>query len=275
MHHKNTTQARGPKIAVRNAALIACMAIVGTVALTSARETVADQSADSVKDTREALHKWVTTKRIISQEKRDWALGREMLNERIDLVQREIDQLKGKVAEAEASITDADLKRAEMLEENDRLKSTSFGLLDTAIALEASTKAVLSMAPDPIRERVKPLSQRFPEEGAETKLSLAERYQNVIGVLNELNKFHREITVVSEVRTLANGSSVEVTTMYLGLGQAYYVGGNGTIAGVGAASPEGWVWKPADDKAPEIARAFAIHKNEQVASFVHMPIEIK
>jgi len=109
------------------------------------------------------------------------------------------------------------------------------------------TKRLLERLPDPVRERVKPLSQRFPEDPADTKLSLGERFQNVIGVLNEVNKFNGEVSVTSEVRALANGSSAEVTALYLGIGQAYYVNASGDAAGIGTASADGWVWTPADE----------------------------
>ena len=43
--------------------------------------------------------------------------------------------------------------------------------------------------------------------------------------------------------------------MYLGIGQAYYVNNGATIAGIGTSSPDGWVWKTANEEAPEIAKA--------------------
>jgi FtsZ-binding cell division protein ZapB len=228
-----------------------------------------------IEEARTAIEKWVETERIISQEKRDWQLGREMLNERIELVQREIESLKGKVSEAEESIAEADKKREELVEENERLKNASASLNDILKSLEGHTQKLLKRLPDPIRQRVKPLSQRLPDDANETKLSMAERFQNVVGILNEVDKFNREISVTSEVRTLADGSSVEVTSLYIGIGEAYYVSANGTVAGVGVASEQGWIWKPANEAAPQIADVIAVLKNEKVASFIQLPVEIK
>jgi hypothetical protein len=98
----------------------------------------------------------------------------------------------------------------------------------------------------------------------------------VIGILNEVNKFNRsEITVTSEVRKLAGGSSAEVTALYIGLGQAFYTGSNGTVAGVGHPSEDGWIWEPANDAAAEIAEAIAVLKNEKVASFIPLPVKVQ
>lgn len=240
--------------------------------LTNGVFAAAPQDVDGV---RAALEKWVETRKVISQEQRDWALGKEMLNERTDLVQQEIDSLKGKISDAEKSISDADKKRAELVVQNEALQKASTALNGTVLALEQNTQHLLKRLPDPIRDRVKPLSQRIPENVEETKLSLAERFQNIIGILNEVNKFSREITLTSEVRSLPDGTSAEVTALYVGIGQAYYASSDGKIAGTGTASPEGWVWTADNRIAAEISQAIAILNNEQVASFVQLPVEIR
>jgi FtsZ-binding cell division protein ZapB len=237
--------------------------------------TSAGKTTANIEDTRAVIEKWVDTQRVISQEKRDLALAKEMLNARIELLQREIESLRSKIDEAKTSIAEADKKRDDMIKENEKLKQASAALNDTLVSLEEGTKRLLKRLPDPIRERVKPLSQRLPENSSQTKLSVAERFQNIVGILNEVDKFNREISMTSEVRTLADGSSVEVTALYIGIGQAYYASANGKVAGTGKASEEGWVWKPDNEAAAQIAETIAILKNEKVASFVQLPVEIK
>lgn len=235
----------------------------------------ATEAGNSVDGVRAALEKWVEIRKVISLEQRDWKLGQEMLNERVDLVQREIDSLKAKISEAQQSISDADKKRAGLITENDKLKEAAAGLAESMVALEIRTRTLLKNLPDPIRERVKPLSQRLPENTGDTKLSFSERFQNIVGILNEVNKFNREITMTSEVRTLPDGSSAEVTALYVGIGQAYYTSADGKHAGTGTSSPDGWVWTPDNRIAPQVAEAIAILKNEQVAAFVQLPVEIR
>jgi FtsZ-binding cell division protein ZapB len=234
-----------------------------------------EPKAAKVDDVRDVLEKWVETRRVISKERRDWTLGREMVEDRIRLVQREIESLRARIGDAEKSIADADRKRADLVETNEKLKSASSALGHTVGALETRTRELLKRLPDPIRERVKPLSQRIPEKPEETKLSLSERFQNVVGLLNEVNKFNRDVTVTSEVRKLDNGTTVEVTALYVGIGQGYYVTAKGDAAGVGVPSAEGWVWTPANDAAARIAEAIAILKNEKAAEFVRLPVRIQ
>jgi hypothetical protein len=252
-------------------ALLLCCSVFATPL-----QSVADEAADdSVGNTRAALEKWVETRRIISKEKQDFELGLEMLNERIALIENEIGSLQEKIKETEGSISEADKKRVELVDGNEKFKTASASLVAIVMALEKRTTSLLAQLPKPIIDRVKPLSQRFPEDGKETKLSLGERFQNVVGVLNEINKFNREVTVTSEVLNLPDHSSVEVTALYVGIGQGYYANTNGDVAGTGRATQEGWVWTPANESASQITQAIAILKNEAMASFVELPIKIQ
>jgi hypothetical protein len=226
-------------------------------------------------DLRDTLSKWVETKRLISQEQQEWRVGRELLTERQVLVQREIDSLRERTAQARHDGTEADKKAAELKEQNAELLAATAGLGPTLAELEVRVKALLSRSPAPIVERVKPLSQRIPANPANTKLTLSERFQNIIGILNEMNKFSREITVVSEVRKLPDASSAEVSVMYLGLAQAYYCNVKSGLAGIGRPAPDGWRWEARNDCAQAIADALAVYRNERPADYIPLPLEVE
>ncbi len=234
-----------------------------------------EQDAAGIDDTRAALEQWVETRRIISKEKRDWALGKEVLNDRIEIVETEVKSLRDKINTAEQSIAEAEGKRAALEQDNNKLKQASSSLGSTILALEKRTKELLPRLPEPVRLRVKPLSQRIPENPQETKQSLAERFQNVVGVLNEVNKFNSQITINTEIRELPNGTSSEVTTLYVGLGHAYYANANATLAGIGTATASGWVWTPANEHAEKIAKAIAIWNNDEIAEYVQLSVEVE
>jgi hypothetical protein len=142
-----------------------------------------------------------------------------------------------------------------------------------AAQLEAKVKGLVKRFPTPLAEKLKPLTQRLPEDPATTALPLAVRFQNIVGIINEANRFNREITQSSEIRKLADGSSVEVTAVYLGLAQGYYVGAGGRIAGIGRGAPEGWTWTESNDNGPAIERIVAILRNQKPAAFVPIPVK--
>jgi len=240
------------------------------LALSGAAAWVQAQELDL---TKEALSKWVETRKLISEEREKWELEREMLGDRIDLVRSERDALSQKIHETQSLITDADKKRGDLVKENDELKNASATLVNRIFTLERGVLNLLPILPQPVQDRIRPLSQRIPKT-EETDLSLSERYQNVIGIINELGKGANEITVVSEVRELPDGSTAEVQTLYIGYACAYYCTNKGDIAGVGFPTADGWHWEPNNAIAPKVADAIAVLKNEKVAEFIPLPVSV-
>ncbi|MEX1024616.1 MAG: DUF3450 family protein [Planctomycetota bacterium] len=224
---------------------------------------------------RAALERKFQAEQLISKERREWRTGKQLLNERIGIVRAEITSLREAIREAEENLAAADDERDRLLAEKERLATAAAGLAQTVGAIEERTKGLLARLPDPIRQRVLPLSQSIPEDPAATEQGLGSRFRNVIGVLNEVNKFQRDVLVQSELRELPDGRSVEVTTMYLGVGQAYYVSETAGVAGVGTAGAEGWVWTAKNDALDAIAAAVAVYENTQEARFVGLPMELR
>ena len=95
-----------------------------------------ETNSDRVDATRVLLEKWVETRRIISKEKQDWALGAELLSERLDLVQQEIDAFKKRISEAEKSLSELASKKVEKSNEVKKLDEASKLLEDSILPLE-------------------------------------------------------------------------------------------------------------------------------------------
>src|SRR5262245_61388660 len=224
--------------------------------------------------TRETLAKWVETQQLIAKEKREWADGKEILTSRIDVLKGEIEATKGKLADARKTAAEANSKKAGTVAESAALQEVGTGLAMEAGDLEAGLRALLPRLPEPLQEKVKPLFDRMPVDAASTKVSLAERYQNVAGVLNEINKFNNDITMVTEVRTLGDGKPSEVRTVYVGLAQAYYVSPKGE-AGIGRPGATAWEWTPSPASAAQIAEAVEILQNKAKPRFVALPVKVQ
>lgn len=252
--------------------------LAAAVLLLPAGDGRAAQDADGgVDGARAAIERMVETRRIISRERADWALGRELLEDRIAVVQEEIANIRDRIDRTKESITEADRTREDLAGQAERLRESSEGLAAMVAGLESRTASLLERLPDPIRERVRPLSQRFPSDPAASELSLSARFQNVIGVLNELNKFHREVSVTSEVREIAIGSTtqpIEVAAVYIGVSLGFYASSDGRFAGTGTATDGVWTWTERNEAAAEIQRAIAILQGEAVAEFLPLPVTI-
>jgi hypothetical protein len=255
--------------------LLLVLFVLGASAAPARAQGQEDGTPEDLDATRATLAKWMETQQVISREKKDWQTAMEVLEQRISLIEGEIAGIESRMSGTQGSITELDRKRMEMVRHNDELKQASAELVKTIGSLEARTVAMLASLPEPLLERVSPLARRIPRTPAATELSLSERFQNVIGILNEVNKFNRDIMVASEIRRLPGGESAEVKVLYLGLSQAYFVSPNGDIAGIGQAGDEGWEWIQANELAGRISQAIAIIQNEAVPAFVPLPVEIR
>ena len=158
--------------------------------------------------------------------------------------------------------------------DNDRLKEGGSVLEEIIGGLEARTRALLVRVPDPIRDKLRPISVQIPEDPSKTELDLSRRYLNVIGTLNEIDKFNREISEHPEIRQAADGTTFEVATAYLGLGQAFFISRDGSVAGVGRPGEEGWDWIETPGQREAIERFFAVIRNEIPAAYVELPIVV-
>lgn len=235
----------------------------------------------SVLDTRKALAEYVEAKRTISAEREAWRLGKQTLQAQMEVVQREIALLDKRITDAQASIAEAGKKFGKLAKERDEREQVSKVLVARIATLEERTASILPRVPGPLARNIEPISQRLPQNDEQRdKLSLSVRYQNVIGVLNAIDKWNRQVTLKNELRELGSGQSVAVDVLYIGLGQGYYVGGKGkdgkaTIGGVGIVGPDGWQWRPNNEMAPAIQRAVSIYKNEGLAKLVRLPVQIR
>jgi FtsZ-binding cell division protein ZapB len=228
----------------------------------------------SLEGARLTLSKWIETQQIIAKERNDWAQGKEILEGRIDLVGKEVSVLKEKIAQSEAAVADSNKKRDELLKENGDLKALASQLDGAARSMEAQVQVLAKSMPEGVLTKLQPLLARIPAPGTVARVSTAERFQNVLGILNEMNRANSEISVAYEIRKLADGTSSEVQVIYVGLAQAYYISPTGE-AGVGVPGPEGWQWSPLPKAASDILFALEIIQGKHSPAFVPLPVTIQ
>jgi hypothetical protein len=243
------------------------------VYLTLALAAGAAWSQDELETAKLNLEKLLETKRLISQEQKDWRLGRELLADRIGVLEKDFAALKEKTLQTTNETAKLDLQFAELQKQNGQLIAAAARMREAVAGLETLLPRLLGRTPDPVRERLKPLVQRLPQNPADTKIGLPERFQNVIGILNEIGKANGEVTVSTEIRTLSDGRPTEVKSLYIGMGQAYYVSAKGE-AGIGRPTTNGWEWLPANELAARVTDAMQIMQNKATARFVPLPVKI-
>lgn len=253
----------------------ACALVAMAAPTLRAQEQDAAKPADT---TRATLERWVEARKQTSKAKNDWRVEKEALEERIDVVRRQIATLKDRIAETERSIGAADQQKVALQADGEKIQRTT-GILEAGVAaLESQVRELLTRLPEPIRQKVAPLSQQFAvvdDASKQKKLSVGARFGNVLGVLNLVQKWNNEVSVTSEVRALPDGTTAEVACIYFGIGQAFYVTPKGDAAGVGVSTKDGWKWTPRNDAAKAIQAAIDVYQSKAMAAFVALPFQVQ
>jgi Protein of unknown function (DUF3450) len=227
-----------------------------------------------LKDQRTSMAKWLETQQILSKEQKEWQREREILLGRIEVVKQEVTTLEDRIKAAESTVAEAEKKKQGLVAENDQLKAAGEKLTAVVANFESEVRRLFKRLPEPIKTKIQPLYQRIPDDSTKTKISFPERFQNVIGILNEVTKANNEILVNYEVHTLADGKPSEVKAIYIGLAQAYYVSEKGE-AGIGRPTDDGWKWEPSKAVAGDVLMALEILQGKHAAAFVPLPVKIQ
>jgi hypothetical protein len=154
------------------------------------------QPRSALAETRQFSEKWMETRQIIARTKADWAAEKETLTQTA-------------------------------------LMATSARVKELVTALEQSVTSLALQLPPPLVEKLEPLLKRIPENPATTKFSASQRMQNVVGIINEIDKFNGPISAFSKIQKNSAGAEIQVEMINLGLARAYFVDKTGQYAGVG------------------------------------------
>lgn len=230
-------------------------------------------SGTTIDDARAAVAKWVATQQVIHEERARWAQERDLLTSRIGLVEDEVAALEAELAESRKAADEQRSRSAELSTDQALLRELASLLEAHVTASEAEVRRLVPLLPAHLQEKTAPLQQRIPE-GADTNVSLAERYQNVLGILGEVSKANGEIFLATEIRPLSDGRPSEVKTVYAGLAQAWYLSPSGE-AGVGVPGPDGWTWTPRPGLERDVARVIQVLQDKAAPAFVPLPVTLR
>lgn len=248
---------------------------VAAIAVTGLALPSVHSAEPDLAKTRSALEKWVEFRKLISEEEHTWRAEKESIISSVDLIKSEIERLDSEMAQLDEGVTQADRERAQLNDENTELKQASLSVSGVIVALEARIVEIHDMFPPDLKNKVQPLFLRIPKRGATTRAGTGERLQNVVGILSEVEKFHRAITLTKEMQKLPGGETAQVKTIYLGLGVGYFVNEAGTYGGILTPAKGEWTATIRADIAPAIRRAIGVYENDVLAEFVGLPVEIK
>lgn len=246
--------------------------------------------AVSYESTRETLQKWAETEKRITDERREWDEGKALLRGQIELVNGQIRELQEKIADAKKRKEEALAKKEEMLLEKTRIRETATEVNAMADALEKAVREAVALVPESIAKEKKldilvaqlDASQKAREEalresaaGKEKVIPIASRYQAVVGLIDQVNQAYPLLHKAVETRKLPDGRETNVTVVYVGLGQAYFVNLAGDFAGTGTPGPGGWQWTTRNEIARDVTQIIDVLDKSGSPKVFPLPASVK
>ncbi len=249
-------------------------AALGTALIASATG-FAQSSSNNIDQPSSMVETWVDARQILSQETNDWREQKNIMSFKINLLKVEIKALEEQIEESRKDVAQADAKRLEMEAEESKLRSAALVVENAVARYEQSILRLANSFPQPLLDKISSLLAQIPTDSADSSLTVGDRTIIILGILNEVDKFNANVTVVNELREIDTGNTVEVKTLYLGLAQAYFVDSNQQHAKSGRLAEGEWVWTEQNAHAHDIWTAIAMYENVvKPATFIELPITI-
>jgi hypothetical protein len=218
---------------------------------------------------------WLALRREITRAAGDWEAQKRLLRDEIHLLDQRKEALRQELA---ARREDEGTKRKELAgaqEETAAARANLERLLGPLTEAEAHLRAWCRGLPDALAVHVRSAAAGLPGESRGTDLAgIGERVQLVFGLYSQLEKLDRGVHDGRMVLTAPDGRRVEMDVLFLGLAMGYAVSPDGRRAAVGRPGGEGWSWEWRPELAASIAKALAIHRKQEPAAFLALPVRV-
>ncbi|CAA6695443.1 MULTISPECIES: DUF3450 family protein [unclassified Lentimonas] len=231
--------------------------------------------ADSVDSARTSVSDWVQTEQAISREALDWQADKTLLLDMITIAEKRVATLEQQVKAHETFNSLAQEERRSLIEQDAEIAEYTSAVDAFLKHAEQAIRELLPRLPDPLKDELATELKRLPDGDSTLSTSLNERTQTITAILTQIREFDEQVAIHQTIRALPNSDNeVAVRTIWVGLGQAYYIAPSD--AGYGLPSANGWTWH----SAPELSNAIqdSIQQIEATAStpqLIDLPIQIK
>lgn len=227
------------------------------------------QAAD-VRSTDALVQQWLGLEQQATALESDWRRQQPVLQQRITLLQAEKAQLEQVLKDNQNNHSEVEARRAQLLAEQTSMETQQQQLAKQLQQAGRRLQALAEQLPPPL------LSVWNEEQAVLNEDSTAsEQLQATLAQLSKLLEFDNRITVHEATLSDPEGRQVLVKQLYLGVSAAWFVSGDGSYAGVGRPTPEGWQWRFDEDlDGGRVAEAIAVYEKQHEADLIQMPLRL-
>lgn len=227
-----------------------------------------------IKETQQIIEGWIDTEQLISEESSQWNIEKAALLDLQDALKREISELDSKLAISEEQASGAAKQRSDLKVRKQKAEQTTQALFRSLQKIEGQLNEFFSFLPTPLAERLSPFREKLGSVPTKSRLTLRQRVETVVSLLQAIHIFHRSVTLERQEFTLNNDQSREFMVLYFGLGIAYFVNESGTVSGYGRPTSSGWKWTRRDEIAQEVTTGLQMMNNRAMPRFLELPFPV-
>ena len=238
--------------------VLSCSFLLGTAA------------AQEVAKADHMVEQWLSLERQSSSLESDWQGQKPLLLQRLKLLEIEKKHLQALLTEKSTDSSEVEQKRLNLIQEQANLETQQQTLSQGVNVLLGQLTGVQGLLPPAVL-------QSWQQESAHLNdnIQVSEQLQVALAQLTKLADFDQRITVMQQNIVNQQGEQILVKQLYLGASLAWFVSLDGSYAGTGQVTNNGWAWKFDDSiNSKEISRAIAIFEKQAEADFVQLPLKL-
>jgi hypothetical protein len=240
------------------------LALVGAVPL-HAEPTALEAVEKSAGD-------WVRVRAETARLETEWDTTRSLLESTVNGLQERAQALEAKRDFLKAK-TAKDREELATLEAANKASATGLQAVNAQLkAMSARLFGLRASLPPRLSEALEMAYKSL----AAPDLTVSERMQLTMTVLNRGTQFNRSITCEDEILTLGEGKKAQqLEVIYWGLSFGYALDRPAHQVWFGSPGPERWRWEPVPDAFDRVARLVAIYRGRSEPEFVDVPARLK
>lgn len=238
-----------------------------------------EENQFTIEAVRELLDKYYETERALVDARKKHEEKLTLLDAQISLYEAQIEDMERRITSQKDETREKAKETKEVEEEREYWQTLSDTQEKRVRDFELKVLEMENLLPPPLEVKLRDFIAQVPGKEATDEeldeLSTAQRYQTVLAILNETNDFNNNVHVETETREV-DGEELTVTTMYVGLAQAYYAStGDQQIAAHGVPTDDGWRWTRKDELYEPVTEAVGMFQGEvDDVTFQLLPAEI-
>ncbi|MBC3764778.1 DUF3450 family protein [Neptunicella marina] len=240
------------------------------VSLFSLAATTTTQAQQQVDKTEKLVGQWLDIERQTAALNSEWQEEKPMLEQRLTLLNAEYKQLQQILNKSQDVQSEVDKQRTSLLNEQSELEQQQQTIGEFVTRLNQTLSELKGQLP-PVMLK----SWQKEDKALTDETNVSQQLQVALAKLSKLSEFANRISVNEGTVTTENGQLVLVKQLYLGVGQAWFVNHDNTMAGTGHATADGWQWTfDSNLDATEIAKAVAIFEKQKQAELISLPLTL-